>query len=174
MDSNSSISEYFFTGKLEKEKGGLAGHFIPLPAEVASIFTAHKVRRTIGTINGSPFRLAPLSDGNGGRYLAIGNHLRKAARIVEGSTVQVKIEADPNPDFIDMCEEFSAVLELDEEAGKLFFSFTKGVQRSLAYYANSAKQSETRIKRALHLANKIKTGQLSIQQAKKNPPKPED
>lgn len=174
MNLKASESEHSFSGILVRQKGGLAGHFISIPQEIASVFTEQKVKRTIGTLNGVGFRLSPLSDGSGGRYLAIGNQLRKSARIVEGSSVHVKIKPDPNPDFIDLCEEFAAVLELDEEAGKIYFNFTKGMQRSLAYYANSAKQSETRIKRALDLAHKFKTGQLYFQKAKKNPPKTED
>lgn len=156
-----------FQSILQKQAGGLAGHFIVVPANISTSFLDAKIKRTIGTINGTPFNLALLSDGKGGRYLAVGQALKKAAKIVEGSRVQVSIQPDPNPDLILLCEEMEAIFELDEEAGKIFFGFTKGMQRSLAYYANSAKQSETRIKRALELAQKMKTGQLYSQKSKK-------
>lgn len=163
-----------FSARLMKQRGGLAGHYLSVPVDIALAFAGEKVKRTIGTINGIGFNLALLSDGQGGKYLAVGGPLCRAARIVENSLVGVQIQPDPNPDFIELCEEMLAVLELDEEAGRIFFGFTKGMQRSLAYYANSAKQVETRIKRALELAHKMKTGQLHSQKAKAQKSKPED
>jgi hypothetical protein len=45
---------------------------------------------------------------------------------------------------------------------------TVGMQRSLAYYVSSVKNTDSRIKRALELAYKMKTETLYIQKAKKN------
>jgi hypothetical protein len=59
-------------------------------------------------------------------------------------------------------------MEQDEEAGKIFFGMTVGMQRSLAHYVSSVKNTDSRIKRALELAYKMKTETLYIQKAKKN------
>jgi hypothetical protein len=45
---------------------------------------------------------------------------------------------------------------------------TVGMQRSLAHYVSSVKNTDSRIKRALELAYKMKTETLYIQKAKKN------
>lgn len=154
-----------FRAEIIRQQGGLAGHYVIVPPHVAQVFLDANIKRTIGTLHGADFNLALLSDGAGGRYLAVGQELRRRARVVEGSKVEIFIQADPNPDQILLCEEFEAVLELDEEAGKIFRSFRPGMQRSLAYYVNGAKLSDTRIKRALQLAEKMKRGELYSQKS---------
>lgn len=154
-----------FKAEIIRQQGGLAGHYVVVPPEVARVFLEANVKRTTGTLQGADFRLSLLSDGAGGRYLAVGQDLRRRARVVDGSQVVIFIQADPHPDLIVLCEELEAVLELDEEAGKIFRGFTPGMQRSLAYYANGAKHSDTRIRRALQLAEKMKLGELYTQKA---------
>jgi uncharacterized protein YdeI (YjbR/CyaY-like superfamily) len=51
-------------------------------------------------------------------------------------------------------------LEQDEEAAARFYAMTRGRQRSLASYVTSAKREETRVKRAVELAHKLRTRTL--------------
>lgn len=155
-----------FKSRLEKEQGKMAGHYVEVPPDIARALLDENVKRLDGTINGAGFNLALHSDGQGGHRLYVGGQLRSAARLVEGSHALVRLAPDPNPDVVELCEEFAAVLELDEDAGRIFRSLTTGKQRSLAYYANSARHTETRIKRALELANKLKEGTLYVQNRK--------
>ena len=66
------------------------------------------------------------------------------------------------PDKIDLCEELKAVLEQDLEAAARFCEFTPGRQRGLAYYVNSAKRVETRVRRALEVVHKLKSRTLRM------------
>ena len=59
-----------------------------------------------------------------------------------------------------MGEELEEVLRQDAEAFARWQTFTTGKKRSLALYVTTAKRIETRIKRALELAEKIRTNQL--------------
>ena len=86
-----------------------------------------------------------------------GIQIMKELGIVLGDELMISLDPDPDPDFVELGEEFTEVLELDEEAAARFFSFTPGKQRGLATYVNNAKREETRIKRALEIAHKLKT-----------------
>ena len=77
-----------------------------------------------------------------------------------GGTVTVVLQPDPDPDSIDLGEELTVVLEQDEQAAARFDSMSPGRRRSLAYYVTSAKRVDTRIRRALDLAHKLKTRTL--------------
>lgn len=92
--------------------------------------------------------------------IVVGLDILRTVRAREGDEMTLQISIDPEPDYVELCEEFQAVLDTDSEAAERFYSFTKGRQRSLAYYANSAKRSDTRIKRGLELAEKIRTNTL--------------
>jgi uncharacterized protein YdeI (YjbR/CyaY-like superfamily) len=85
--------------------------------------------------------------------------------VKEGDRVTVVFHlTDPNKLVIP--EEMEAVLEQDDEARKIWDTFTLGYQRSLVYYITSVKNSDSRIKRALEIAEKAKARALSGQQAK--------
>ncbi len=72
----------------------------------------------------------------------------------------VTIEPDPEPNAIDVCDEFLIALEQDPDAMERWEELTPGKQRSLAHHVSSAKREETRIKRALDLAMKLRTRTL--------------
>lgn len=150
-------------------RGGdwLSMHFVQVPMDLVKQFVDSGVKRVLGEVNGAPFRLALISDGEGGRKLMIGTPLRKAAKTFEGGNVTVTIWPDPDPDRIDLPDEFAIMLEQDEEAAAKFYALTPGKQRSLAYYAASAKQVDTRIKRAIELAHKLKHNALYAQKIHK-------
>jgi len=118
------------------------------------------VKRVNGTINNIPFRLALISDGEGGLYLMLNKALCKKANMQIGDQVNVTITEDLDPDRIDFAEEFLEVLAQDEEASAKFFAFTLGKQRSLNVYITQAKGVETRLKRSFELADKIKRNAL--------------
>ncbi len=139
---------------------GMRYHYLPLPDGVGEAFWDAGVRRVIATLNGTPIRRALQRTAAGQVHLVVGQALLHGAGAALGDMVDVTLRPDPEPDRIDLGEEFAAALELDAEAAARFYSFTPGHQRSLASYVTSAKKPETRIKRALELAGKIRTHTL--------------
>jgi len=65
-----------------------------------------------------------------------------------------------DPDKINIPEELEAVLEQDEDARKAWDKLTRGYQRGLIHYVTSVKNVDSRIKRAIDLMERAKTGQL--------------
>ena len=114
-------------------------------------------RRVIITLNGKTYRRAIQNRKDGEFFILFGIQIMKELGIVLGDELMISLDPDPDPDFVELGEEFTEVLELDEEAAARFFSFTPGKQRGLATYVNNAKREETRIKRALEIAHKLKT-----------------
>ncbi|MCZ7557819.1 MAG: YdeI/OmpD-associated family protein [Bacteroidia bacterium] len=152
--------EFVFQASILPLEGGTINHCLPLPDHVGEAYRAAGVRRVIATLNGHACRRAIMNRADGSRMLVLGLPLLKDIGAVSGDTVSVYIEPDPDPDFVEICEEFVEVLEQDDAAAARFYSMTRGMQRSLALYVNTAKRSETRIKRALELALKLRSNTL--------------
>jgi len=149
-----------FDAPLLRQEGMFRFHFVPIPGEIARTYREAGVRRVIATLNRQPYRRALQSDGEGGLFITLGQDILRDLRVREGDTLRVLLAPDPNPDHIELGDELTAVLEQDEEAAARFFSFTPGRQRSYAYYVTSAKRVETRLKRAMELAHKLRTHTL--------------
>lgn len=158
---------YTFTGTLSDVSSGSSYKGIFIPPDVLSQLPAVKGRiRVKGTINGYPFNLAIQSAKEAGKYLMISGAFRKACKIKgDKQTVAVSFSV-VDSDELEIPEELISVLEQDEEAGKIFYAYTRGYQRSLVHYITSVKNIDSRIKRALELAEKIKIRGFHIHKSK--------
>ena len=137
---------------------GVNFHIVPIPFEIADIFLTDKIRRVLVTFNGHTVRRAIQTRTNGeAPYIVMSRDLMRTVGVQYGETVFVDLEADPEPNRIDIPEELMIALEQDEPASTRFYGMTPGKQRGLAHYVSSAKRPETRIKRALELAHKLRT-----------------
>ena len=134
-------------------------HLVPVPAESAAALLAAGTRRVVAVLNGHAVRRA-LTQHDGGTVLMLGRDTMRAVGVAEGDTVFADVSPDPEPDRVDLGDEFEAVLAQDAEAAERFFGFTPGRQRSMAIYVTGAKQTETRTRRALELARKLRTHTL--------------
>ena len=114
----------------------------------------------IGTFNGTPVSRGIIRNRHGERFLYLSRDLLRDIGAGAGDTVEVEVRPDPAPERVDLGEELAAALEQDEEAAARWATFTPGLQRSMASYVTSAKRVETRIKRALELARKLRTHTL--------------
>lgn len=131
---------------------------IYIPEEIMETKPKTRVRAE-GFMNGLPFNLAPQSQKLGLKYFMINKDLRKKLLKGDNKDILVIFEwIDAN--ILVLPEELEAVLSQDEDFKSRFETFTVGKQRSLAHYVNSAKNIDTRIKRALELAFKVKTNSL--------------
>ncbi|HEX9951288.1 MAG TPA: YdeI/OmpD-associated family protein [Rubricoccaceae bacterium] len=134
-------------------------HTLPVPGEVAATLAASGTRRVVAVLNGHPVRRA-LTTLDGGTVLMLGRDILRTVGVEEGDTVFADLSPDPEPDRVDLGAEFEAALADDAEAAARFFSFTPGRQRSMAIYVTGAKRPETRVRRALELAHKLRTHTL--------------
>jgi hypothetical protein len=159
MAKPKSTSTFTFKTTLSSIKGGLIHSVVYLPQEIVEQLPKGRLR-TKGTLNGIPFALAPQYQKDGSRFFTVNAALKKAAKIKEGSRVEVTFKL-VSPDLLDVPEELEAVLAQDEEAMTAWNNLTIGYQRSLIHYVTSVKNVDSRIKRSLELMEKAKFGQLA-------------
>ena len=135
-------------------------HAIPVPETLLHDLGVAAHRRVIVRVGDLEWKRAIQAPKSGQPYLIIGLQYLLEAGLREGSTVEVFVRADPNPDVVDVAEELLEALAQDGEARKRWKALTPGLQRSANLYVNSAKRMTTRIRRAVELTEKIRTGTL--------------
>jgi len=132
---------------------------VPVPGE-ASEQLGTKTNRVLVRINGTEIRRSLQARKTGSPYLVVGKAVQRELGIQLGSELDATIKIDPEPDELDLAAELVEALAQDENAKERWDSFTVGKQRSLNHYGISAKREDTRIRRAVELATKIRTHTL--------------
>ncbi len=151
-----------FTTLLEKAAyGNFHYAAVYLPKKIIDVIPTGR-QRTKGTLNKVPFSLAIQYRKDGRSLFLFSRTLCKSAGVIVGNSVDISFEL-VDPDFLELPEELEAVLAQDDEVKKIWDSFTSGRRRSLAIYVTSVKNVDSRIKRSLELANKLKFGQWQVQ-----------
>lgn len=135
-------------------------HYIPLPDDVVDRLESEDVRRVILTVNGVEFNRALFRNRLGERCVMISRSLLRDFKAAFGDTVIVSLKPDPDPDNPAIPPELEIALDNDPEAADRFYGMTPGKRRGLAHYVDSAKRPQTREKRALEIAHKLRTRTL--------------
>ncbi|MCB1076275.1 MAG: DUF1905 domain-containing protein [Verrucomicrobiae bacterium] len=154
------MSGVTFSSRVERLEGGMRFHVIPIPEDIAESFRSRKLTRVIATIQGQPIRRAIIGSKEIGPHLVLGRPELKSCGIAFGHPVTVRLEPDPEPEAIELTEEFLEVLAQDEAARERWEGFTVGRRRSLAVYLTGVKRPESRLRRALEIAEKLRTHTL--------------
>lgn len=144
-----------FVGIVEKRTRIGGGHFVRVPVSVTKFFGTKGRVRVLGTMNGVEIDRALIPDGDGGHEIIIGTDVRKKTKAAEGGKVVIEIYRNPQPDEIEIPEELAAAVEMEPEAIRKFSKMTPGMKRNMAYWVNSGKLPETRVKRALEILRRI-------------------
>lgn len=138
-------------------EGGMTWHYIPLPDDIADELEDGSVRRVIVGMNGVEYNRAIQRNRRGERYFITSRSMLREVGAVRGDVVIVAIRPDPEPDNPALPDELAEALNQDPEAYERFHEMTPGKRRGLAHYVDSAKRPETRTKRAVDLAYKLRT-----------------
>ena len=158
--SGSDHTHSFAAPLFKLEKGFARHHYVPIPMDIADELRDAGIRRVIVELNGREYRRAIMGRKDGERYVVVSKEMMREIEAAYGDTVLVDLRPDPDPDRVELCEELVATLDQDKKAGERFYGKTPGMQRSLNLYVSGAKRTETRIKRALELAHKLRTNTL--------------
>lgn len=141
---------------LEPVDGPMVHHIIIVPDEVASMFANEKgpTRILCSICNDSEFPCA-LIPRNNKQVIIASKQLINKHKLILGSAFKIAIRIDP-ANGLELPEEFSEVLAQDEFAFEAFNALTDGGKRGYIYYIRQGKSIETRIKRSLDIAEKLK------------------
>jgi hypothetical protein len=163
-----------FTARLQRAEtksevfatGGL--YYLTVPEKIAREFTSGRPARIVCLLDGTFERHGALrSKGEGLFFIGFGKEVVKEAELSLGVEVHVRIWRDNDDYGLELPAELHEVFELDPEAKSVWSTFTPGRQRSLLIYMRDAKSEQTRIKRALEIAEKLRTNTFYTAQAKK-------
>ncbi|HEX6224329.1 MAG TPA: YdeI/OmpD-associated family protein [Chryseolinea sp.] len=152
-----------FSTTLSNAKGNFISTVIYLPKKIVEMLPKGRIRAK-GTMNGKPFALAPQYKKDGSRFFTVSSKLRQAAKIKIGDKVEVVFKL-VDKDAIEMPEELDAVLSQDEKAKSAWDTLTSGKQRDVIIYVTAVKNIDSRISRALHSLEKVKTGLLTAKKS---------
>ncbi len=156
-----------FTSRLEQSHNRLWGGHFGVPISVAQKLVDAGSRRVVCSINGSPeYQCALLPHGDGLYVVSVNKKLRSALGLSFGMAVHVSLRKDESKYGLPMPEELEELLRQDKEGHRLFHSLTAGRQRTLLYTINSAKNTETRLTRAVIIIRHLKAngGKINYRQ----------
>lgn len=161
------MKTYSFSARITRIEAQQTHYILVVPDELMEQIEAENTVtkgriRVEGTINGAPIALAIQNLKTGERYLTVSGPLRRAAKIQMSVPVKAEFYL-VDPEKLDIPEELTAVLNEDPEGKEAFEKLTTGYKRGLVHYITSVKNVDSRIKRALDMVNKAKTGQLYSQ-----------
>lgn len=149
------------------EFGGML--ILPVPEEVVAFFKAAKIKRFICEVNEEYEMPCALHAQKGGaRYIMYSKRVRSEYDIDPSAPVHLVLREDDSKFGHPVPEEWQAILDFDEEAAAIFGELSPGKQRSILHMVGAAKREETRITRALKIAENLKLGIRNPQQFLKN------
>ena len=137
--------------------GHMAYHYLPVPPDIAEQLMKSGTKRVILTLNSKEENRAIHVTRDGEYFLVLGMTVLRNLGTKPGDVVIAELHSDPNPNTIELPPEFEEALEQDPEAAERFYGFTPGKQRSVSMYITQAKRTETRVKRSLEMAHKLRT-----------------
>ncbi len=143
------------------EPGGpsfMPTQIVIVPPLVVEALGGKTIKRVVGTLNNHPVRLGLLPATGGGRYLMINKDTCRAAGVQIGQHVTLSLAPDPNPEAVDLPAELAEALAAWPEAEIRFNEYSASHRRAMAQRVATAKQVETRARRAVELAEWLATG----------------
>lgn len=140
------------------EPGGpsfMPTQIVVVPPLVLEALGGSATKRVTGTVNGHPMRLGLLPLPGGGRYLMLSKDLCRAAGIQLGQHLTLSLAPDPQPDYVELPVELAEALAAWPEAEASFARHSGSMRRAMARHVASAKQAETRARRAVELTERL-------------------
>lgn len=141
-------------------------YHIPIEDNVVNELMKSSNRRLLVWIeNNGPFHMA-LFKAKVCWYILINKEIRGKYNLELGQKVNLKLEADTSEYGHEVPEEFSVLLDQDDEASSYFNLLTKGKQRSLIYLVTKVKNPESRMKKSLAIMHhlRLSKGKLDFKQ----------
>jgi hypothetical protein len=131
---------------------------VVVPPLMVEALGGKAAKRVTGTLKGHSVRLGLLPLLGGGRYLMINKDLCRATGVQLGQYVTLTLAPDPEPDRMDLPDELAEALAAWPEAEASFNGYSASYRRAMAQHVGTAKQAETRARRAVELTERLVRG----------------
>jgi hypothetical protein len=137
-----------FKARLASRGPGAAWTFLEIPFNVEKTFGSKARVPVAGTMNGFAFRNSLLPQGDGTHAMAVSKALQTGAKARAGDLVSVSIEVDRAERTVVVPSELKKRLASHPQARTVFDSLSYSHRKEFAEWVGSAKQPETRERRA--------------------------
>ena len=141
------------------DDSALYGGHVIVPAAIAERLTEDVPdRRLIATLNDrEEFHCALQPKGDGTCFIHVNKDRQKKLGLGIGDEVRVSLRPDDSRYGMAVPEEFAVLIEQDPEGDRCFHLLTIGKQRSLLHIINTAKRSDTRLRKAVAIIEYLKS-----------------
>ncbi|MFZ1749812.1 MAG: YdeI/OmpD-associated family protein [Saprospiraceae bacterium] len=137
-------------------------HFL-VPNDIAIKYIDGKDRRVICTINDHITIHCALMPNKDTWFVMTNQQLVKKMNVPVNSEIKVCLKKDHSKYGMPMPEEMNEVLLQDPDADDYFQALTSGKQRSLIYIVSKVKNSDSRIRKALAIADHLTANKGAIE-----------
>ncbi len=145
-----------FNSVVENFNTNLWGHHFLVPENIAEKYIEGDNRRIICKVNGISQIRGALMPSKKGWYILLNKKVRNELEIDDESKISVEIEKDRSEFGMDVPEEFTEVMGQEELAWERFQKLSPGKQRALIYIVKSVKNTDSRIRKSLAIAQHLK------------------
>ena len=137
-----------FRARLTAHGPGGAWTFLYIPFSVEKTFGSKARVSVAGSMNGFAFRNSLLPLGDGRHRMAVSKALQAGAKAAAGRMVAVSMDIDRTERVVAVPVELKKALAGNKAAAKAFGLLSYSHRKELADWVGSAKQAETRVRRA--------------------------
>lgn len=134
-------------------------NYIDFPENVHELFGKKGFVKVKGYINNKAFKSNLFPKGNGFHAMTLPLKLQKELGVKLNEEISVSIEEDFEERIIPMPVELQEAIDFDEEFATLYQQLSASKQKDYRLWISSAKQTETRIKRVVELAERLRKPQ---------------
>jgi len=149
------LSAKSFNAVLERTGDRLNWTVIRLPFDAAKIWGTRGQLKVKGEINGFAFRTSLFPDGKGAHILIVNKKMQSGAKVAPGMKAKFRIEPDTEKRQVAVPPELVRVLAESKQLKKYYESFSFSMRRYICSWIGEAKHSETRVRRAEQMAERL-------------------
>lgn len=136
-------------------------HFL-VPDDIASGFILGTDRRVVCTINDQLTLHCALMPNKNTWFILLNQSVQKKLKSPENSEIKISLIKDTSEYGMPMPEELREVLNQDIDADTFFHALTPGKQRSLIYIVGKVKNTESKIRKSLAIADHLTSNKGKI------------
>src|SRR6185312_15814713 len=144
-----------FDGLLYRTGDRLNWTVIRLPFDAAKLWGTRGQLKVKGEINGFAFRTSLFPDGKGSHVMIVNKKMQSGAKVVPGMKAKFCIEPDTEKRQVAVPPELTRVLAESKQLKKYYESFSFSMRRYICSWIGEAKHSETRVRRAEQMAERL-------------------
>lgn len=137
-------------------------HFL-VPHEIATLFTQGNDRRVVCTINEQLTLHCALMPNKDTWFIMLNQGVQKKLMTPLNSELKISLIKDVSEYGMPMPDELREVLDQDAEFDTYFHKLTRGKQRSLIYVVGKVKNSDSRIRKSLAIADHLTANRGKIE-----------